>query len=342
MNAFEENIYPDLIIKFLHGEADSAETILVKEWLASSAENQAEFETMEKIWKASQIGFPEALAVDADKAWAKLSERISQSEAVQGIAPVRKFRSPYLTIGLKIAAVLLPLLVLTYVIISQYTKVKTKTFSTELAIANITLTDGTIVMMNQKSVLSYPETFSKKSREVSLNGEAFFTVTPNLTKPFIIHANNLDIRVVGTSFNVRALTNEDLIEVMVKTGRVRLYAINAAGEKKDSIMLEAGKTGIFNKKASLFMPVKEKVENTLFWINKTLQFNKTPLDSVFPQIVKYYGVKIKLKNNDIRKLRLTAKFEGLDADRILHIISESFGLNITKADSTFEIDVVQK
>jgi ferric-dicitrate binding protein FerR (iron transport regulator) len=339
MKVFPENINPDLLTAFLHGETDAQETVLVREWIESSAENKAEFEGLKKIWDEAAEAFPGALDVDTESAWAKVSERISRAESgKRHHTLVHRPWAGYFRTGLKVAAVFIPLIVVTVIYLSRYNKTATLSLATVADTANVMLSDGSLVQMNKNTTLSYPDKFKGNTREVSMSGEAFFTITPNGVKPFFIHMDRLDLKVVGTSFFIRAVPGEAMVEVSVRSGKVMLYALSDAKEKTDSLMLTAGDKGVYRTGANTFGAVSSVDENTFFRISKTLVFQRMPLDSVILTLEKNYDIRIEKKNDSIGKLRLSARFEGTDIENIMEIIRESLGLRMMREDSLFVLD----
>jgi len=340
MRTFPENMDPDLLTAFLSNETSPEESILVKEWIASSEANKSRFEAFQKIWNASETAFPGPPDVDTEKAWQKLAGKIEKYESEKPqIRNSKEIRRMFLKYALRAAAVFIPVLIAGYLIISHYSEPKTLSFVATQEILEKTLSDGSIIKLNQNSTLQYPESFEDASREVSLSGEAFFSVSPNPEKPFIIHSGVVDVKVVGTSFNVNARPERDMIEVFVKEGKVVVYAVNPESVKTDSVFLEAGNKGIFDKKTSFLRKDEQANGSELFWINQTLIFNKTRLETVFAVIADKYNVVITMKNNEIGNLRLTTSFEGQPIESIMNVIAESFKLKISQTGSTFTIDV---
>lgn len=339
MRTFPENMDPDLLTAFLSNETSPEESILVKEWIASSEENKTRFEAFEKIWNASETAFPLPAEVDTEKAWQKLAGKIEKYESEKPeIRDSKEIRRLFIRYALRAAAVFIPALIAGYLIISHYSGPKTLTFVSTQEVLEKTLSDGSIIKLNQNSKLQYPESFDEAIREVSLTGEAFFSVSPNPEKPFIIHSGVVDVKVVGTSFNVNASPENNIIEVFVKEGKVVVYAVNAERVKTDSIFLEAGSKGIFDKKTALLQKAVQANGSELFWINQTLIFNKTRLETVFAVIAEKYHVEIRLKNEEIGNLRLTTSFEGQPIENIMNVIAESFKLKISQTGSTYTID----
>lgn len=336
MRTFPENINPDLVIAFLCGETSTEETLLVKEWIASSDENKASFEALSKIWNASKDAFPEPADVNTQTAWQKLSNRIENTASEKN--QIKKSNSFFIRYTLRVAAVLIPVIFAGYFMVAHFNKAKILSLVSTKTIIEKTLSDGSIVKLNKNSTLEYPNEFEDKTREIALNGEAFFTVTPNVDKPFIIHSGNIFIKVIGTSFNVNAYPDNEIINVYVKTGKVLLYTENNKGIKIDSAFLIAGDKGFYNRLTKQFEKITQSDSNDMFWINKTLVFDKTELSEVIKTLTNNYNVKIEVKNNELNKLHLSATFKDQSINSIIEIISTSLNLKIVKSGSTYIID----
>lgn len=339
MRTFPENIDPDLLIAFICNETSPEESELVKEWMASSYENKARFEDLKYIWNATASAFPQPAEVDTDKAWQKLSGRIEKYESEKlKVLQVKDPPTLFLRYALRAAAVLIPLVVAGYFLISYYSKPEMLSFSTSNLKSEKTLSDGTSITLNHNSQLQYSEEFNDNSREVSLLGEAFFKVSPNPEKPFIIHAGSVDVKVVGTAFNVNNYPDSSLIEVFVEEGKVMLYTVNLQGVKTDSLLLEAGDAGIFDKKTNRLSKSSQVKGSELFWMNKTLIFNKTRLEEVFKLIEEKYDVQITITDPEINNLHLTTRFVDQPIDDVMKVIAESFHLKYSRNQSTIEIN----
>jgi transmembrane sensor len=195
-----------------------------------------------------------------------------------------------------------------------------------------------LITLNSGSKLNYPEKFKGSKREVSLEGEAYFDVTPDKEKPFIIHSGDANIRVLGTSFNVNAYENKDEVEVFVKEGRVLLYGYDKSSGDTNSVVLAAGEKGFFNKLTSKVRKIQDESLNELFWKTKTLIFSKTELSMVVETLQKFYGVNIVLSNKELLDCRLSATFVNQPIDNIVDIIAKSFNLTITKNGTTYNLD----
>jgi transmembrane sensor len=339
MNNLPNNITNELIVAFLNGETTNEESRMIQVWIESSDENRRYVEDLKIIWAEADKLNPTPVDVNVDAAWNKLSSRIEESnENVFPIAGQKSQANLFYKTLLKIAAVLIPVLFIAYLFFFQKNDIKQLVIVTTDTTQQKQLTDGSIIKINSNSKLTYPEKFAKNIREVNLEGEAYFEVAPDKKKPFVIHSNNADIKVVGTSFNVKAYKNAENIEVFVKTGKVLLYGIDELTGDTSLVELVAGNKGIYNHKTKKAYKEELMNENDLFWITKTLVFNKTELSDVVETLNENYNVNIELKNKKLNNLRLSATFNNQTIESIIDVIATSFDLKVTKTKSTYEID----
>jgi len=339
MNKLPENITSERIINYLNGLLPDDESMSIQLWIDESDDNRKVFDNIKTIWIETGKLNPAPVDVNVDAAWEKLASKIESNERKNiTISNNKKQTGFFLNTLLKVAAVLIPAIIILYFYFSSNKEVKQLAVVTTENTIQKKLPDGSNVRINTNSKITYPETFAKNGREVSLDGEAFFDVAPNKEKPFIIHANNSNIKVVGTSFNVNAYKENEDVEVAVSTGKVLLYGINKSTGDTGMVVLEPGDKGFFNAKTGKARKVALTNENDMFWMNSTLVFNKTKLSDVAKILNKDYKVSIILKNKDIDSLRLSATFKDQSIESVLDVISTTFNLKVTKNKSTFEID----
>ena len=177
------------------------------------------------------------------------------------------------------------------------------------------LPDGSRVWLNRSSSVRYPGTFAGDMREVYLEGEAFFDITPNAGQPFIIHANHTQTRVVGTSFGIRAIKGMDEVIVTVSTGVVNLSAEGEAGQ----IEIRQGEQGVCNPEQQKLEHHTDPDPNSLAWKTRLLVFKQTPLSQVVQVIENTYHTRI-LADSSVAGLSLTSTFDQLSLDEVLQII----------------------
>jgi transmembrane sensor len=193
------------------------------------------------------------------------------------------------------------------------------------------LPDGSIIILEKNSKISYVKGFQGNIREVYLSGEAFFEVTKNPSKPFVINSNGLITKVLGTSFTIKAYENEKEFKVMVKSGKVSVYKqIETA---KEAIILNPNQQVVFDTKTAFF--IKSIVENPIVLDKKleniSLEFDGTPVGEVFKQLEKIYGIEIVYDNEIMTECFVTASLSDDDS------LYNKLQLVCKAIESTYEI-----
>jgi len=206
-------------------------------------------------------------------------------------------------------------------------------------ISRIKLADGSVVTLNHDTEINYPEKFRSDVREVNIRGEAFFEVQPDPSRPFIIHAGDATIKVVGTSFNVNAYPGNKQVEVVVETGKVQVSKSKAMVKGQDKVILEPGDKGLFLNAGGKLLKSRNDNPNFLSWKTRNFIFNKIALNEVIRQLNHVYRVQIRTEDPELDHLLLTARFEDRSLDFILQVIALTHHLNVKKGDEYY---VLQK
>ncbi|WP_162340748.1 FecR family protein [Cyclobacterium salsum] len=190
--------------------------------------------------------------------------------------------------------------------------------------SHLTLSDGSLVILNSGSELRYIKNFEKGRREVHLKGEAFFSVARDSMRPFIVHSRETTTIALGTSFNVKAYEGETL-DVSLLTGKV---AIKRDGEAEEVRLVpgEALKIGT----------EKEQLEKTGFnpdlvigWTKKRIIFQETPLMEVIRVLENWYGVEIQLIRKPKEQVLLSGKFQDETLENVLEGLKFSARFDFT-------------
>lgn len=194
-----------------------------------------------------------------------------------------------------------------------------------------TLPDGTILTLNKNSRLDYPEVFSDTLREVSMQGEVFFEVAKNPAKPFIIHTGTADIKVLGTSFNIK--TRHNRTEVIVETGLVEV------SYNKRRVELTTGKMVTVQQGDSVL--VAENTSGSLYKYFRNKQFvcDNTKLSDVAAVLGEAFSVQFVIEDPTVQNMRITTVFSDEPLDNILTIIEETMGLNAQRQGDTVRIQL---
>ncbi|WP_276166411.1 FecR family protein [Zobellia alginiliquefaciens] len=185
--------------------------------------------------------------------------------------------------------------------------------------STLTLQDGTKITLNAGSSIEFPESFNALStREVKLNGEAFFEVAKNPNKPFIIHTENVTTQVLGTSFNVNAYDFSENISVTVRTGKVRVQSENKDGAI-NTVYLTPNQMAAYSKKGDELITSTVDNENYLDWKNGIIRFNDITFLEASKMLTRWYGIEIDFQSPSLKNCHVTARYEKAK----LHVVLES-------------------
>ncbi len=194
--------------------------------------------------------------------------------------------------------------------------------------SQIVLTDGTKVWLNSDTKIKYPGNFSKTQRDIYLDGEAFFEVTKNAHQPFVVHTSRLDVKVLGTKFNVKAYPDENEIETSLFEGKVNL--ILQGTDKKKSLEKEVnpGQSLIFNKNENKLTESRFPDEEISGWKNNRLIFKDDTFSNLVQKMERWYDVKVVYDEKLFRDRRLTVElYEGERLERLMEIISMTLAVD---------------
>jgi ferric-dicitrate binding protein FerR (iron transport regulator) len=198
--------------------------------------------------------------------------------------------------------------------------------------SRIILSDGSIITLNAETTLKYPPAFTGQTREVYLDGEAFFDVAKDHKHPFIVHAGKMSIKVLGTAFNVKSYSNDASSETTLIRGAIEVTLADRPSDRiilkpSDKLILKSSTFKIYNSSKHLAAITPDSV-NTNYaltnltylksndttivetsWVNNKLVFKDEVFNELANQMERWYGVKIKFKNGSVKDYRFTGVFE---------------------------------
>ncbi|MEQ2911238.1 FecR family protein [Butyricimonas faecihominis] len=196
----------------------------------------------------------------------------------------------------------------------------------------LTLSDGTRVFLNAETKLKFPTKFRKEERVVVLEGEAYFEVRKDATHPFIVKANDVDVKVLGTSFNLRSYSDENSIATTLVSGKVAVYA----GENSEEIV--PGEQAVYMKETGK-MEVKP-IDVTLYtaWHTGKFIFRNETLEEMMSYLARWYGVKYRFIDEGAKKLQIGARLDRYnDMNPIIEMLKKTGLVNITQVDNMLYI-----
>ena len=323
MNPISDYMH-SLIAKQLTAQLSEAEASELEDWKLANSENLQEYNDFVALW--------------AQSGSLKMPNPINQFEAQSAIrkkAGINTSKTKWINWAVQAAAVVVLSLIFSGIYNSLnnnrvqsvadnsspiYQEIKAA-YGTQ---AKVELADGTKVFLNSGSKLRFPQTFAnQQQRTVFLDGEGYFEVTKNKEQSFIVQANKLNIRVLGTKFNIDAYTDNASISVALVEGSVMLQG-NAGNLNKDLMELKPNQVATLN-------PTDQTLSKTdvpdlykyTAWINGRIVFYGDPIQTVVKKLEKWYNVEIVISDSKLEDYKFTGTFINEPLEQILNVLSMS-------------------
>src|SRR5699024_10756479 len=189
---------------------------------------------------------------------------------------------------------------------------------------------------NADSKIILPEVFQSDKREITLRGEAFFEVTHNPDRPFIINTGQAVVEVLGTSLDVRSYPDDESVQVVVSDGRVSLSAKRECADK--NTILTTGDMGRFWIGENRITSKKiDDLELYIGWKNGLLKFREAPMAEVATELERRYDIEVYFANPELKDLRLTAELKSRRVRYNMEVIATSLGLEFKMDQQEHEI-----
>lgn len=189
-------------------------------------------------------------------------------------------------------------------------------------VSQFQLPDSSTVWLNSGSQLKFPHAFSKKNRTVEITGEAYFKVTHNEQKPFVVRARNLEVKVLGTEFNVSNYSDEANIEVILATGKVKLFSY-VGGNQKILGTMDPGSQAIFENKTGKLSANKIDAGKYTLWRNGILSFYNEPMREVVKRLNRWFNADIVIVDKDIEEYVYRATFSSESLEQVMRLLKIS-------------------
>jgi ferric-dicitrate binding protein FerR (iron transport regulator) len=300
----------ELLGKYLSGEAAPEEAMAIDSWLAASAENRTLYEQVSAVWEQGLQQPVHQLPVK-EAVWVGIASHLPRNPQPK-VFSLRNYERRLLAA----ACVLVVVAAGIFFLLSRKKDPAVLQYITQKAgvpILRDTLPDHSIVVQNSYSVLQYPAGFSGPGRALSLAGEAWFDVQTDAARPFVISVGGIQVKVIGTSFNVRQ--SDSTIETLVKTGRVMMY--NAS----DTILINAGQKGVYNAREHTFHLINSFNANDLGYATRVFNFENAELKDIAGHIEKAYGISVVFASEKLKHLSMSSSFDNNTLAYIFDVIS---------------------
>jgi transmembrane sensor len=326
MNEDNNHIEIDLLTRYLAGEANQEEQISVRLWTEASDTNKKQYDELKEVWAAMDKTSAHQ-NIDIDAEW---------TNHIQTYNPeLSKPKSKTITLLtiFKVAASILLLIGFSY---AGWIFMSQKSIKTNITETNeIVLADGSKVTINAKSKLTYPKNFGEKSRIVALEGEAFFEVKKNPALPFIIKLDGVEVKVLGTSFNVKAYKNMDKIEVTVAEGKVTLYE---KGNEEKKVVVIKGEKAIYYKPQKVVQKNMNDDRNFMAWKTRLMVFENDSLSVITKTLGSVYHKNFIIRNPNLNHCPVTTIFDNKDIQTVINVLKSTLDITVEEKDDTIIIN----
>ena len=259
-----------------HGVEYARET---KVWLEDSSDNERIYQDLQDVWQITG-SFPDRFIPDRPKAWLRVKKQIQFQK--------RKYFL-YRRVAQIVAAIVVVFLSVWGG--TKFDNLRKPIYSEIISPAGqktrIILPDSSIVLLNGESHIRYSNSFNENNRNIELLGEAYFEVHKDVSKQFIVHTSDLDVKVYGTSFNVKAYGDDQTIEVGLKSGHVGIDR-----NKIEVAQLTPGQLATFNKKIKKLDVEKMDIDLVSAWTRNEMIFEENSFDEIVKYMERWFGVKI--------------------------------------------------
>ncbi|WP_300704398.1 FecR family protein [Bacteroides sp.] len=257
-------------------------------------------------------------------------EKISKMKGNINKAIGKKYSKKYqlIRIGQIAAAVLLPV----FIILSAYLYNENRQITSDDMIvstgkgerANVSLPDGTTISLNSNSKLSYlPKTYNRKERNISFNGEGYFQVYKNKDVPFIINSKGLQVKVLGTTFNLYVRENSQKAELALEEGSVWLQSTKSS----KNVVLHHNQKAIIDQATGNITVIEDKdIKKSSAWRQGDMIFRNTPLSEVLQSLEENYSITFKTDCKSCLIDRFTGTLPTTDLNEVLEVIEKSYHL----------------
>lgn len=319
------------ILAYLSDQENEEKKRMLADWLAKDPLHQQQLDQALWLWKETAVT-PE------NEEWKDSFQAIQNSITPEPVPHTTRLWS-ILAFSSVAAAVICALFVLFYKQEVPAGKTLTAWLSKTAdagKVIKVMLPDSTEIWLNSGSRISYPENLQHAAlRTVRLTGEAFFKVKRDPKHPFIVHSLNLQTRVLGTSFNIRAWAGHTA-EVTVLTGKVAVSK-DSAGQQSMVIHLLPGQKAVYDhRSAALSLQQVEEAALSTSWTTGKMEFEQLPLKEVFETIERRYAVHI--ISSDIDKgCKLTAHFNNVSLTEVLNTLQLTLGIHYTINNNNIHI-----
>jgi transmembrane sensor len=315
-----------LLARFVAGEASPTEQAQVERWTSVDPQNLQYLQQLQQTWDQLETVDPVYLE-RTDAAWQRFQRGVKSPIPLQA-RPEPRWR--YL-----VAAAVVGLLIVSGLWLLQPSTPAVSIATVENTgkeVRELALSDGSALSLHHEAKVLVPDTFVGAERKVELvSGQAYFAVEPDTARPFIVAVQDLEVKVLGTEFEVNRNQASGDVSVSVAEGKVSLRL----GEEQ--LILTAGEEGLYNASTGLLEERIQQNPNQMAWKTRRLVFERTRLSEVVAVLSDVYQQEIVLENPSLKDCLWSVQFQGEELSQVLAILAHTMDWEIVEEEGQFSI-----
>ncbi len=314
--------------RYLSDEMNAHQKAGFEKKLQEDKELLNEFLQLKQLWENLDEAMEESIPdIDTDKAWSQFTHRINEKDNVS----TRRVRAKSFSYMLKWAAVFIFVAGLaSYFALynNRHEPGKLTVSNDEMQLTLVkTLDDGTLIYLTQLSSIEFDQSFNQSERSVFLSGEGFFDVSHNPDKPFKVHTRLANIEVLGTSFNVKMI-DDNQMELYVESGRVKVTSLK--GDR--FFMVEPGEL-LISKNGKMEKRISEDYDT--YWRKNLVHFKDEKLENILYAMSKTFGTSLVVADEELKQRTMTLTVYDSEVKTVCESIALSLSIDYEwKEDST--------
>jgi transmembrane sensor len=321
------------IARYITGECSEIEKVEFEKRMEQDPDLKNEVHGLQAVWNTKK---KHNIDWDVDSAWKRFNQEINRKENIHSNSgrynrKKNNLRLSGLNWVFRVAAIFT---IIGFVSVFMYLSIDESSGLEQIGLSEATtergqriqmqLDDGTKVYLNSASRIKYPEVFDQDSRFVELTGEAYFDVNSD-ERPFFVYAGDVTIEIIGTEFNVRAYSDEN-IEVVVADGLVGVKLNNS--DETEQVVLSRGNMAqlVPQQRNELSIYQQVDMDTHLGWMAYRMTFENHIMSQISRELERWYGVDIEFSEPEINELRVSATFEDESLQEVLRVLSLALNL----------------
>ena len=326
--------------RFFSGNLSEEENEDIQRWIDASIDHREYATEMRELWDNLSARKPVALPQSVDDSWSAVIERAKvehgRSRRAKEREPVRRpKRYPVFRMGILVSVLIVPILFFLYsrtgTLDQNQQLITYKSEKGERL--SIRLNDGSMAYLSVDSKLIVPEKFTVASREVELEGEGYFDVVSDETRPFVVHAGPSSVEVLGTEFNLRSYESEEEVTLLVTEGRVSFHNENV--RSSDGSLVVAGHRGTYSEGQPILVEDYERIDAVLGWREGKLIFEDRSLAEITSEIERWYTTEFRFDEASLSEIKITVTVDlkgNEPLGNVLDVIEQTAGVKCTRGE----------